>query len=143
MGSRGLRKLGRSPKLDPYRRLGTAECDRAAPCEGDVLTGRWTVPFWGPAEERVWAVGVARGRRLLTWSGAAVCGDRGSRMLEAQRDPGAPPDPSVPATSAAHTQKFDNILNAVRSIKSTLEPKINALHIDVGHLCEEHKKLND
>ncbi|KAJ1146351.1 hypothetical protein NDU88_012628 [Pleurodeles waltl] len=67
----------------------------------------------------------------------------GSRRLEAQRDTGAPPDPSETAILAAHAQKFDDILNAVQSIKSTLEPKVDALHIGVGYLREEHKKPKD
>ncbi|KAJ1176627.1 hypothetical protein NDU88_001898 [Pleurodeles waltl] len=68
---------------------------------------------------------------------------QGPCVLEAQRDPGAPLDSSVTAILGAHTEKFDDILNAVQSIKSILEPKIDALHIDVGHLREEHKKLKD
>ncbi|KAJ1161607.1 hypothetical protein NDU88_002091 [Pleurodeles waltl] len=52
-----------------------------------------------------------------------------------------PQDLSVSAILAAHTQRFDNILRAVQSVKSTLEPKIDALCIDMGHLHEEHKKL--
>ncbi|KAJ1215946.1 hypothetical protein NDU88_003552 [Pleurodeles waltl] len=47
------------------------------------------------------------------------------------------------AILASHTQKFDDILNAVQSIKSTLEHKIDALCIDMGHMREEHKKLKD
>ncbi|KAJ1113366.1 hypothetical protein NDU88_001612 [Pleurodeles waltl] len=65
------------------------------------------------------------------------------RMSAAQNESGAPQDLSVSAIIADHTQKFDNILNAVQSIKSTLEPKIDALFIDVGQLREEHKKLKD
>ncbi|KAJ1137952.1 hypothetical protein NDU88_004346 [Pleurodeles waltl] len=56
---------------------------------------------------------------------------------------GAPPDSLVTAILGTHTHKFEDILNAVQSIKATLEPKIDALHIDVGHLREEHKKLKE
>ncbi|KAJ1165565.1 hypothetical protein NDU88_005986 [Pleurodeles waltl] len=56
---------------------------------------------------------------------------------------GVPQDLPVSAILAAHTQKFDDILSAIQSIKSTLEPKIDALCIDMGHLREEHKKLKD
>ncbi|KAJ1178120.1 hypothetical protein NDU88_003367 [Pleurodeles waltl] len=66
----------------------------------------------------------------------------GPRMSATQRERGRP-DLSVTAILAAHTHKFEDILNAVQSIKSTLEPKIDALCIDVGHLREEHKKLKD
>ncbi|KAJ1096935.1 hypothetical protein NDU88_002065 [Pleurodeles waltl] len=67
----------------------------------------------------------------------------GLRMTVAQREPGASPYTLVATILAAHAQKFEDILNAVQSIKSTLEPKIDALHIDVGHLREEHNKLKD
>ncbi|KAJ1140244.1 hypothetical protein NDU88_006601 [Pleurodeles waltl] len=65
------------------------------------------------------------------------------RVTAAQREPGASPDTSVAAILAANTQTFEDLLNAVQSIKSTPEPKIDALRIDMGHLWEEHKKLKD
>ncbi|KAJ1127742.1 hypothetical protein NDU88_006135 [Pleurodeles waltl] len=67
----------------------------------------------------------------------------GPCMLAMQSEPGALPDLSVTAILVVHTQKFKDILNAAQSINSTLEPKIDALRIDVGHLREEHKKLKD
>ncbi|KAJ1105293.1 hypothetical protein NDU88_002701 [Pleurodeles waltl] len=67
----------------------------------------------------------------------------GTRISVIQREPGASLDISVAAILAAHTQKFEGILNAVQSIKSTLEPKIDALRIDVGQLREALKKLKD
>ncbi|KAJ1141427.1 hypothetical protein NDU88_007760 [Pleurodeles waltl] len=45
-------------------------------------------------------------------------------------------------TSGAYTE-VDVILNAVQSIKSTLEPKIDALRIDMDHLREDLKKLKE
>ncbi|KAJ1185575.1 hypothetical protein NDU88_002367 [Pleurodeles waltl] len=65
------------------------------------------------------------------------------RAQQTQSHSGAPQDLSVSDILAAHTQKFDDILRAVQSIKSTLEPKIDALCIDMGHLREEHKKLKE
>ncbi|KAJ1201096.1 hypothetical protein NDU88_004911 [Pleurodeles waltl] len=64
-------------------------------------------------------------------------------VTTASREPGVSPDALVATILAAHTQKFDDILNAVQSIKSTLEPKIDVLRIDMGHLRENHKKLKD
>ncbi|KAJ1127336.1 hypothetical protein NDU88_005739 [Pleurodeles waltl] len=46
------------------------------------------------------------------------------------------PDASLAATLAEHSQRFNDI-------KDTLEPKIEALCIDMGHLREDHKKLKD
>ncbi|KAJ1206423.1 hypothetical protein NDU88_001828 [Pleurodeles waltl] len=63
------------------------------------------------------------------------------RTQQTQSNTGAPQDLSVPAILGAHTQKFDDILRALQSVKSTLEPKIDALCIDMGNLREEHKKL--
>ncbi|KAJ1118383.1 hypothetical protein NDU88_006574 [Pleurodeles waltl] len=51
------------------------------------------------------------------------------------------PDTLLVATLAEHTQKFHDIMNAVLDIKTTLEPKIDALRVDMGHLREYHKKL--
>ncbi|KAJ1139208.1 hypothetical protein NDU88_005583 [Pleurodeles waltl] len=65
------------------------------------------------------------------------------RTQQTQSNTGAPQDLSVQAILAAHTKKFDDILRAVQSIKSTLEPKIDALCIDMGHLRKEHKKLKE
>ncbi|KAJ1208185.1 hypothetical protein NDU88_003571 [Pleurodeles waltl] len=56
----------------------------------------------------------------------------GLRVTVAQREPGASPDTSVATIVATHTERFEDILHAVQSIKSTLEPKIDALRIDVG-----------
>ncbi|KAJ1192081.1 hypothetical protein NDU88_001393 [Pleurodeles waltl] len=64
-------------------------------------------------------------------------------MLAVQNASGNPHDVSVAAILGAHTQKFDDILNAVQNNKSTLQPNIDALCIDVGHLREVHKKLKD
>ncbi|KAJ1195666.1 hypothetical protein NDU88_004934 [Pleurodeles waltl] len=49
-------------------------------------------------------------------------------------------DYSLAITLVEHTQKCKDILNAVLDIKTTLEPKIDALRIDIGHLREDHKK---
>ncbi|KAJ1115905.1 hypothetical protein NDU88_004125 [Pleurodeles waltl] len=68
---------------------------------------------------------------------------RDTRVQGEQGGLGTPPDSSVTAILEAHTQKFEDILTAVQSIKYTLEPRIAALHIDVGHLREEHKKLKE
>ncbi|KAJ1185322.1 hypothetical protein NDU88_002116 [Pleurodeles waltl] len=38
---------------------------------------------------------------------------------------------------------FDDILHAVQSVKSTLDPKIDALCIGMGHLREEDKRLKE
>ncbi|KAJ1171484.1 hypothetical protein NDU88_003345 [Pleurodeles waltl] len=65
------------------------------------------------------------------------------RTQQAQSNSGAPQDLSMSAILAAHTQKFDKILRAVQSVKSTLEPKIDTLCIDMGHLRKEHKKLKE
>ncbi|KAJ1179173.1 hypothetical protein NDU88_004409 [Pleurodeles waltl] len=56
---------------------------------------------------------------------------------------GGSPDTLLATMLAEHTQKFNDILNAVQDIKSTLEPKTDALQIDIGHLHEDHKKLKD
>ncbi|KAJ1201084.1 hypothetical protein NDU88_004900 [Pleurodeles waltl] len=56
---------------------------------------------------------------------------------------GGDPDASLATILAEHTQKFNDILNAVQDIKCTLEPKNNALRIDIGHLRKYHKKLKD
>ncbi|KAJ1150287.1 hypothetical protein NDU88_003082 [Pleurodeles waltl] len=53
------------------------------------------------------------------------------------------PDALLARTLAEHTQKYKDILNTVLDIKTTLEPKIDALQIDIGHLCEDHKKWKD
>ncbi|KAJ1117307.1 hypothetical protein NDU88_005507 [Pleurodeles waltl] len=42
-----------------------------------------------------------------------------------------------------YTQKFMKPLTAVSSLKVLLEPKLEALKIDVGLIQEEHKKLKD
>ncbi|KAJ1140858.1 hypothetical protein NDU88_007196 [Pleurodeles waltl] len=60
-----------------------------------------------------------------------------------QSGSGVPQDLPVSAILVAHTQKFDDILHAVQSIKSTVEPKIDTLCIEMGHLREEHKKLKE
>ncbi|KAJ1173687.1 hypothetical protein NDU88_005513 [Pleurodeles waltl] len=62
----------------------------------------------------------------------AVLGERGDSR-----------DASLATKLAKHTQKFNDILNAVQDIKSTLEPKIDSLGIPIGHLHEDHKKLKD
>ncbi|KAJ1163532.1 hypothetical protein NDU88_003990 [Pleurodeles waltl] len=56
---------------------------------------------------------------------------------------GIPPDSSVTAILGAHTQKFEDILTAVQKHKVHFGTKIDALHINVGHLREEHKKLKE
>ncbi|KAJ1214635.1 hypothetical protein NDU88_002253 [Pleurodeles waltl] len=61
----------------------------------------------------------------------------------AQSSSGVPQDLSVSAKLAAHTQKFDDILLSVQGVKSTLESKIDALCIDMGHLGKEHKTLKE
>ncbi|KAJ1081915.1 hypothetical protein NDU88_002087 [Pleurodeles waltl] len=52
-------------------------------------------------------------------------------------------DTSLAATLAEHSQRFNDILSAVLDIKATLEPKVDALRIDMVHLREDHKKLKD
>ncbi|KAJ1102843.1 hypothetical protein NDU88_000284 [Pleurodeles waltl] len=52
------------------------------------------------------------------------------------------PDASLAATLAEHTQKFKDILNAVLDTRTTLEPKIDALQIDISHLREDHNYGN-
>ncbi|KAJ1181782.1 hypothetical protein NDU88_006981 [Pleurodeles waltl] len=47
------------------------------------------------------------------------------------------------ATLAVHSQRFDEILTAVLDIKTTLEPKIDTVVIDMGHMQEDHKKLKE
>ncbi|KAJ1194798.1 hypothetical protein NDU88_004084 [Pleurodeles waltl] len=47
------------------------------------------------------------------------------------------------ATLAEHSQRFNKILSAVLDIKSTLQPKIDALLIDKHHMREDHKKLKE
>ncbi|KAJ1115921.1 hypothetical protein NDU88_004141 [Pleurodeles waltl] len=54
-----------------------------------------------------------------------------------------PSDTSLTATLAERTQKFNNILHPVLYVKTTLEPKIDELWIDMGHMCEDHKKLKE
>ncbi|KAJ1093484.1 hypothetical protein NDU88_006584 [Pleurodeles waltl] len=50
---------------------------------------------------------------------------------------------SLAATLTEYTQRFNDILNAVLDIKTTLEHKIDALRINMGHLREDHKKLKE
>ncbi|KAJ1093293.1 hypothetical protein NDU88_006398 [Pleurodeles waltl] len=52
------------------------------------------------------------------------------------------PEP-LEVTLVEHSQRVDEILNAVLDIKTTLEPKIDALRIDMGHMREDHKKLKE
>ncbi|KAJ1163227.1 hypothetical protein NDU88_003690 [Pleurodeles waltl] len=49
------------------------------------------------------------------------------------------PDASLVVPLAEHSQRFNDILSAVLDIKTTLEPKIDTLRIDMGHLREDHK----
>ncbi|KAJ1121135.1 hypothetical protein NDU88_009263 [Pleurodeles waltl] len=67
----------------------------------------------------------------------------GMHKKTASKEPGVSPDVLVMTILVEHTQTFNDILNAVQSIKSTLEPKDDALHIDLDHLSEDHKKLKD
>ncbi|KAJ1123301.1 hypothetical protein NDU88_001772 [Pleurodeles waltl] len=50
---------------------------------------------------------------------------------------------SLKSTLTAHSSRFDEILAAVFDIKAMLEPKIDALKIDMGLLREDHKKLKE
>ncbi|KAJ1101343.1 hypothetical protein NDU88_006412 [Pleurodeles waltl] len=52
------------------------------------------------------------------------------------------PEP-LAVTLAEHSQRSDEILNVVLDIKTTLEPKIAALQIDMGCMREDHKKLKE
>ncbi|KAJ1127841.1 hypothetical protein NDU88_006234 [Pleurodeles waltl] len=72
--------------------------------------------------------------------GATGSGAQEEMALGERRNP---PDTSLTATLAEHSQKFNDILNAVLNIKNTLETKIDALWIDMGHLREDHKKLKE
>ncbi|KAJ1185073.1 hypothetical protein NDU88_001868 [Pleurodeles waltl] len=54
-----------------------------------------------------------------------------------------PPPAFLVATLAEHSQRFNEILSAVLEIKTTLEPKIDALRIDMGHMREDHKKVKE
>ncbi|KAJ1138201.1 hypothetical protein NDU88_004592 [Pleurodeles waltl] len=67
----------------------------------------------------------------------------GVHKRTAPKEPGVSPDALVATILATLHKKFNDILNAVQNIKSTLEPKIDALRIDIGHLREDHKKLKD
>ncbi|KAJ1209425.1 hypothetical protein NDU88_004803 [Pleurodeles waltl] len=69
----------------------------------------------------------------------------GSRALEevALGEHRSPPNASLAATLAEHSQRFNDILSAVLDIKTTLEPKIDVLRMDMGHLQEDHKKLKE
>ncbi|KAJ1186610.1 hypothetical protein NDU88_003391 [Pleurodeles waltl] len=55
----------------------------------------------------------------------------------------APQAEPLSATLVVHSCRFDEILAAVLGIKTTLEPKIDALRIDMGHMRDDHKKLKD
>ncbi|KAJ1096781.1 hypothetical protein NDU88_001912 [Pleurodeles waltl] len=44
---------------------------------------------------------------------------------------------------AMHSRRFDGILAAVLDIKNSLEPKIDALQIDVGLMRGDHKKIKE
>ncbi|KAJ1131530.1 hypothetical protein NDU88_009866 [Pleurodeles waltl] len=55
----------------------------------------------------------------------------------------SPPNATLAAALAEHSQRFNEILSAVLDIKTTLEPKIDALCIDMGHMREDHKKLKE
>ncbi|KAJ1217818.1 hypothetical protein NDU88_005405 [Pleurodeles waltl] len=46
-------------------------------------------------------------------------------------------------TAVEHSQRFDEILNAVLHTKTTLEPKIDPLQMDMDHMREDHKKLKE
>ncbi|KAJ1175065.1 hypothetical protein NDU88_000356 [Pleurodeles waltl] len=66
--------------------------------------------------------------------GTQGCGVTGENMR-------SPPEPLV-VTLAEHSQRFDEILNTVLDIKATLEPKTDALRIDMGHMREDHKNVS-
>ncbi|KAJ1200825.1 hypothetical protein NDU88_004646 [Pleurodeles waltl] len=94
---------------------------------------------------------IERGCEETETSGGAAEASVGGPGSEAARrvekmelgEQGGSPDASLATTPAEHTQKFNDILNTVLDIKSTLESKINSLRIDIGHLREDHKKLKD
>ncbi|KAJ1111952.1 hypothetical protein NDU88_000224 [Pleurodeles waltl] len=64
----------------------------------------------------------------------------------AQRDTGEKPtfqEDSLESSLATHSRKFDKILTAIRDIETTLEPKIDALRIDIELTGEDRKNLKE
>ncbi|KAJ1109514.1 hypothetical protein NDU88_006874 [Pleurodeles waltl] len=53
------------------------------------------------------------------------------------------PDGSLGATLGAHSCRFDVILTAVLDIKSFLEPKFDALRIEMGLIRGDYNKLKE
>ncbi|KAJ1184626.1 hypothetical protein NDU88_001429 [Pleurodeles waltl] len=71
------------------------------------------------------------------WSdGGGTWPQGGSKEGERQH----PPDEPLGNNLSAESRRFNEILTAMVNIKTTLEPKINDLQIDMGLMREDHKK---